>query len=123
MRDAGRGKGQLPIPHPRKIDRYGLCAQECECARCNLGFRPSIAERDAARRAWERFEQKRKADAAGTTTKAGEKTERRRAAFRGEEQFTDHLISKLTAPVERPATPEELEALKQQYPNLRRRKP
>lgn len=121
----GRGR-QLPIPHPRKLDRYGLCAHDCECARCNLGFRPSIADRDAARRAFERFEAMKKADAdaaAGTDQKTMKKRARREA-WRDQSRYTDEIIARLTVPVVEPATPEQLADLRRQYPDLnKRRKP
>lgn len=122
-KDAGRPgssqPAQLPLPSAPKFDRYGMHAHECECARCGLGFRPSIAERDAARRSWERME-KRRADAvaqAAAGTKEG-KASRRKAAWAEAEKYTDQIIGRLTAPVERPATPEELAALKREFPNL-----
>lgn len=126
MPDDGRTgeRRQQPIPLPRKLDRYGLCAHDCECARCNLGFRPSIAERDAARRAYERFEALKQADAAPGGRAAEGKRRKRKAAFAEEERHTDRLIARLTEPVQEPATPEQLAELKKQYPNLnRRRKP
>jgi hypothetical protein len=110
---------QLTLTAPA-FDRYGLHAIECECQRCEIGNRPTLEMREAARRAWERLEARRKRDAeraAGGTVKE-RKRSARAEAFREEEKYTDQLIRKLSAPVERPATPEELAELKAAYPNL-----
>lgn len=124
MPDGGRGDPpQLRLPQAPRFDKYGMHAPECECAKCDLGMRPSNAERDAARRAWDRLEALKAAKAATPTDRAAEKARRRRKAFAAEERFTDQLIAKLSAPVKEPATPEQLAELKRQYPNLNRRKP
>jgi hypothetical protein len=121
----GRGSDQLRLPQAPRFDKYGLHAHDCECAKCDLGMRPSSAERDAARRSWERLEQMKAAAQAAPTDKAAaraaEKAKRRRKAFAAEARFTDQLIAKLSEPVKEPATPDQLEELKRQYPNLRRK--
>jgi hypothetical protein len=38
-------------PHAVKTDETGLHALDCECVRCDAGYRPTELERAAARRA------------------------------------------------------------------------
>jgi len=118
---------QLPLPAAPKLDTYGLHAYDCECVRCELGARPSPAEREIARRVWERAEAakreaelklKREAEAAAAPPPA-KPDKWQRAKAREEEARRE--IEKLRRPVERPATPEELDALKAEF-GFRRRK-
>jgi hypothetical protein len=53
-----------------KFDAYGLHADDCECARCAAGHRPSLAQRWAARAAFERAHQRTKVTAALDTKDA-----------------------------------------------------
>lgn len=124
MKAGGRpGSEQLTLTAP-VFDRYGLHAFECGCQRCEMGNRPSIRAREVARAAYERREARRKREAeraAGGTVKE-RKRSARAEAMREQEKYTDQLLAKLAAPVQRPATPEELAELRQQFPNLQRRK-
>jgi hypothetical protein len=114
---------QLPIPQAPKLDRYGLHDHDCECARCVLGFRPSIAQRDLARRNWERAERaKAEAAKAAAQPKPTAKADARAAAFAREEKRTDEYIASVNRPPERPATPAELAELRAAYPRLRPRR-
>lgn len=45
------------------LDRYGLHAESCECARCVLGYRPTPRERDVYRRIYEATERRRAEEA------------------------------------------------------------
>lgn len=108
---------QRPAPPAPRIDRYGLHEMDCECARCLLGFRPTLAQRDNARRAYERA-QAAKAEAerrAAEVSKPEARAAARAAAFREAERYTDTLIRNLARPAERPATPEELAALRSEF--------
>lgn len=121
----GRDRSQLALPQAPRFDRYGQHAHECECARCNLGFRPTPTQRDAARRAFERMEQRRKAEADRIAAGLGAKAKKRSAraeGWREREKHTDEMIGKLSAPVVRPATADELAEMKREFPNLRRRR-
>jgi hypothetical protein len=114
---------QLPLPASPKIDRYGLHAVDCECTRCSLGNRPSRQARDQARWSFEKAERaEREAKAASAAAPAAEvkrtgKAER--AAAR--ERETREYIERVNAPVQRPATDEELRELRKMF-GLERRK-
>lgn len=121
MRDAGRNppgsSGQLPLPSAPVLDKYGLHAGECECARCALGYRPTSAERWNARATWERIEAAR----LKAKVKAAEQTTQEKHAATTWERLqetnreTAERLARVTAPVVRPATDEELDELKKLY--------
>jgi len=123
---AGRddeGGRQLALPSAPRLDKYGLHAEGCECARCGLGFKPTPRERLLARQAFERAQQREieeaKAKQAGTP-EARSLSRRERLDERTKE--TAEWIKRQTAPVERPATPEELDELRQLHGFKPRRK-
>jgi hypothetical protein len=63
---------QLRLPTTPRFDEYGLHASDCECVRCSAGYRPSMAERWAAKMAHERAldaERAREVKAAGEARK------------------------------------------------------
>lgn len=114
---------QLALPARAKFDRYGLHAEDCECLRCELGARPSPKEREIARRVWERAEAAKREAAAKAAKEAeaaalgpGEVKHRAHAErLREREEKTRRYLEEQRRPVERPATPEELEELKRQF--------
>ena len=101
----------------KKLDRYGMHATDCQCMRCEAGYRPTLQQRENARRSFEAAEQRRRAKEAKDAKAAGEapkkltQWERDAAAF----EQTDRDIRKMSAVPERPATPEELAELKKQF--------
>lgn len=113
---------QQPLPLAPKFDRYGLHAYDCECARCALGYRPTVAERDHARRVWERAE-RAKAEAAkqATQPKPISKALARADAFRAAEKRTTETIKRMNEPAKEPATPAQLAELRAEFPSIRRR--
>lgn len=113
---------QQPLPLAPKFDRYGLHAHECECARCQLGYRPTVAERDHARRVWERAEAaKAAAVKAAAQPKPIGKALARADAFRAAEARTAEAIKRMNEPAKEPATPEQLAELRAGFPGIRRR--
>ncbi len=108
---------QLSLPRAPILDRWGLHAEDCECARCALGFRPSRDERWRSRQAAEAAEARRKkvADAAAQQTKEDEKRAVTWVRLGIAERDTAEMLKRLTAPVERPATDAELDELKRAY--------
>lgn len=108
---------QLPFPSAPVLDRTGMHAETCECARCNLGFRPTREERYRARLAYEQAERVRKRAAeeaaAGPRPLRGRAEKRRALAERlaASDRATTEMIERLSAPVE-PATPEQWEELR-----------
>lgn len=113
----GDGPGrQLKLPAAPKFDATGLHAHECECARCALGFRPTIAQRDAARRALAR-RQAEKASAAAASAldvRKEKKAEDRRAWFASRAAETDRELEKFRGPVVVPPA-DELRALREAF--------
>jgi len=110
----GAGPGsQLALPAAPRFDRYGLHAEECECARCALGYRPTVRERTLAVQTWEARQRRElaEAQAAEVDTRAQSRAERCRAR----EEETNEIIKRITAPVERPATAEELAELRREH--------
>lgn len=113
------------------LDKYGLHDYACECARCLLGFRPTDANRRAARWAHERAleaERKRKEAEAAKAAKDGAPPRRshvplweRHAAEREE---TDRQIAAIEAAKQtQPATEQELRELRErEFPELNRRR-
>lgn len=118
--DARKGSDGPLLAAP-VIDRFGLHAPECECARCQLGCRPSRATRELmasrARRAAERAEAeaKAKAKADEIERKSAEKAAVTRELFTRTEVETAARTAEATRPVTRPATPGELRELREQY--------
>lgn len=120
----GDGPRQLPIPQAPRFDAYGMHATDCECVRCEMGMRPTDQERWIARQSWERAQQRKldeEARSAAGLSKVAEKKKRLAAAARERRAYTDQLIAKLSKPVERPATPDELAEMRRQFPNLGRK--
>lgn len=114
------GPKQIKLPSAPVYDRYGLHAEACECARCGTGFAPTHGDRMRARAAWERTEARKKREADRQAKGLGPtKTQARNAA---DEAATIETLKRMAAPVERPATPEELAELRRQFPALTRRK-
>lgn len=108
---------QLRLPGAVKLDPWGTHAYECECARCELGARPTPAERDRLRRTWEAMQAARK-KAAGDglpLTKDEERHVEATVRLEVTERETAERIARMVKPVERPATPEELAALKAEF--------
>jgi hypothetical protein len=110
---------QLALPGAPKLDRTGVHAVECECARCGLGYRPSKAERELARQHYDRAEQRRKEEAARVAagdappvSPAEVKHQRAAERLKHREAETREYLAALHRPVVRPATPEELDELK-----------
>jgi hypothetical protein len=113
-----------------KFDRYGLHAEACECARCLLGFRPTMSNRWAARAAWERAEAKRLAEKEAAEKSAASKRPKKATVplwerHEAERKQTEESIARMAAPVVRPATDEELAELKKEFgfKTTTRRKP
>lgn len=121
---AGGQGTRRPTPEAPRVDRYGLHDPECNCTRCSCGYRPSIADRWRAVAAYERG-QRHKAEQAAREAKAAAAAKEKgktRVRLDAAEADTAETITKLTAPIERPATPDELAALRAQFPALRPRR-
>lgn len=112
-----------------KLDRYGLHDVSCECARCLLGFRPTDANRRAARWAYEKAEEarkKREEEAAAREAKKGAPAPRSKLPLwerhAAEREETERQIEAMRAAAKtRPATAEELQALRDaEFPDLNR---
>lgn len=105
---------QLALPSAPVLDKYGLHAEACECARCHIGYRPTPAERDRARRQWEHMERARaKAASDGLAlTKDEERNAMATMRLEEEEKRTIEYLRRLTKPIERPATDEEMDELR-----------
>jgi hypothetical protein len=110
------GSKQLALSAP-VLDRYGLHARECACTRCEMGQRPSEAARSHARWAHEKAatrEREAKAKADGAPVVAEKRlVKAERAAER--ERETREYIERVNAPVQRPATEEELRELRREF--------
>ena len=126
MKGAAPDRAQLPLPSAPRIDGDGLHAEDCECARCALGFRPTRAERWNAHMAREIREKAQRAAELKAAEVAKEDVKRAVTWRRLEvqERDTAEMLKAMTKPVERPATAEELDELKKQYGfRPRRRRP
>ena len=122
-RGDGLGNGPLLASAPVTDPETGLHSEECECARCQLGFGPTREDRWAARAALARAAQRRKAasEAAKVRAKLAEKAAVTAELLKGEEADTKERMRAALAPVERPATAEELAELKREFGLERRR--
>lgn len=108
--------GRLRLPQAPTRDKYGMHAQECACARCEQGFRPTWRERDIARRIYEDAQRRRLREAqAQEMSERDKRAAARKAAESDREKSTQETIRKLAAPVERPATDAELAELRALY--------
>lgn len=122
-KDGAPGSAPLLAGAPIVEPETGLHADECECARCQLGFGPTREERWARRAALARAEQRRKAasEAAKVRAKLAEKAAVTAELLKGEEADTRARMRAALAPVVRPATAEELAELKREHGLERRR--
>lgn len=107
---------QLPLAAP-KFDRTGLHAVDCGCARCETGHRPTMADRDRARRSFEAAELARQQQAKREAETGAAETKRMAARERAErtQRETLALIRRMTAPVQRVPTAEEHEAMRREH--------
>ncbi len=100
-----------------KLDRYGLHALDCECMRCSAGYRPTLQQRENARRAFEAAERRKKERERAEAEKAGAPKKRTVPLWEkheAERRQTDEMLARIPkAAVVRPATAEELAELKQ----------
>jgi hypothetical protein len=120
----GRPAQQLPLTSAPKLDAYGLHSDDCECGRCALGYRPSMRDRHLARAAAEERERRRKQqeakDAAATRDAAKHLATWQR--LEAQVRVTKDEIKRMTAPVQRRATDQELDELKREFGFRPRRK-
>ena len=116
---------QMRLPSAPIHDRYGLHAEECECQRCQVGYRPTSAERHSARCNFERLAAAKKAAEQNAKKEVREDVKRRTTWERlaQSERDTAEKLKAMNKPVERPATAEELAELKALHGFKRRNAP
>lgn len=121
--DGPTAGSQLALPGAPKFDRFGLHAEDCECARCGLGYRPSKEERRLAEQVHARAERARREEeakrAAGAATPgvspAEAKHRRHHERMQAGMKATREYLERLSAPVVRPATEEELAEMRREF--------